>query len=67
MTAYIQALQSIRNQTRREDALHARLAQISIGGHQTGSLSENDPLPRGYLGKALTASLCLYVHLQWNR
>ena len=45
ITTYIQGIQSIREQSNRDDALRARLAHVSIGGHQVGSLSQDKPLP----------------------
>jgi hypothetical protein len=67
ITAYIQALQTIRKKKDRDDALKARLAHVAIGDHRIGALSQDEPLPGGYLGTALTASLCPDAHLQWTK
>ena len=45
ITAYLQGLQSIRKKTDKDDALHARLAHISVGGQRIGVLSQDEPLP----------------------
>ena len=67
ITAYIQSLQSFREKTDRDDALKARLAHITLGGQRIGVLTQDEPLPRGYLGTALTASLCPDAHLRWTK
>ena len=54
IAAYIQSLQSFRKKTDREDALKARLAHITLGGQRIGVLTQEEPLPGGYLGPALT-------------
>jgi hypothetical protein len=66
-TAYIQGLQSIREKSDRDDALRARLGHITLGGQRLGVLSQDEPLPRGYLGPALIASLCPDAHLRWTK
>jgi len=63
ITAYIQGLQSIRKKKIKDDALKARLAHVTIGDQRIGALSQDEPLPGGYLGTALTASLCPDAHL----
>jgi hypothetical protein len=65
ITAYIQALQIIRKKRDRDDALGARRAHVSIGGRPMSTLTHDEPLSRGYLGTALTASLCRNAHLHW--
>ena len=60
-------LQTFRKKTDRDDALKARLANIALGGQRIGVLTQNKPLPGGYLGTALTASLCPDAHLQWTK
>jgi hypothetical protein len=57
VTAYIHSLQSISRKNGRDDALRARLAHITLSGKPIGSLSQDEPLPGGYLGTSLTASL----------
>jgi hypothetical protein len=64
ITACIQGLQSIRTKSNRVHALRARLAHVSIGGHQISSLSQDVPLPGGYLDTTLKASLCPDAHLR---
>ena len=67
VTAYLQGLQTLRKKKDKDDALRARLANISIGGTRIGVLSQDEPLPGGYLGTALTASLCPDAHLRWTK
>ena len=67
LTAYLQGLQSIQKKPERHDALKARLAHVSIGGQRLEVLSQDEPLPGGYLGTALTASLCPDAHLRWTK
>jgi hypothetical protein len=50
--------------TDKDDALKARLAHITLGGQRIGVLTQDEPLPSGYLGTALTASLCMDAHLR---
>jgi hypothetical protein len=63
ITTYMQNLQSFRKKANRDDTLRARLAHITLGGQRTGVLTHDEPLPGGYMGMALTASLCPYAHL----
>ena len=63
----MQNLQSFRKNADRDDALRARLAHIAMGGQRIGVLTQDEPLPDGYLGTALTASLCPDAHLQWTK
>ena len=58
VTAYLQGLQTLRKKKDKDDALRARLANISLGGTRIGVLSQDEPLSGGYLDSALTASLC---------
>ena len=44
ITAYIQGLQTIRKKSDRDDALRARLAHVSLGGHRIGVLSHDESL-----------------------
>ena len=67
MIAYIQSLQSFRKKTDRDDTLKARLAQITLGGQRIGVLTQDEPLPGGYLDTALMASLCPDAHLRWKK
>jgi len=67
ITAYLQGLQTTRKKKDRNDALRARLAHVSLGGQRIGVLSQDEPLPGGYLGTTLTASLCPDAHLKWTK
>ncbi len=66
-TAYLQGLQTLRKKKDKDDVLRARLANLSLGGTRIGILSQDEPLPGGYLGTALTASLCPDAHLRWTK
>jgi hypothetical protein len=55
-----------KNKKDRDTALQTRLAHVSIGGAPIPILSQDEPLPGGYLGTALTASLCPKAHLEWT-
>ena len=59
----MQNLQSFRKKTDRDDALKARLVHIALGGQRIEVLTQDEPLPGGNLGTALTASLCPDAHL----
>ena len=67
VTAYIHSLQSISRKNGRDDALRARLAHITLSGKPIGSLSQDEPLPGGYLGTSLTASLSPAAYLHWTK
>jgi hypothetical protein len=67
VTAYIHELQSIPHKGVRDDALRARLAHITLSGRRIGSLTQDEPLPGGFLGTPLTASLSPVAHLQWTK
>ena len=66
-TAYIHELQTISRNRERDDALRARLAHITLSGQPIGSLTHDEPLPGGYLGTSLTASLSPEAHLHWTK
>jgi hypothetical protein len=51
----------------RDDALWVRLAHVNMAGCPIGSLTQDEPLPGGYLGTSLTASLCPNAHLRWTK
>ena len=51
----------------RDVAFKARLAHITLGGQHIGFLTQDETLPGGYLGTALTASLCPDEHLRWTK
>ncbi len=63
----MQNLQFFRKKADRDDALRARLAHLTLGGQRIEVLTQDEPLPGGYLGTALTASLCPDAHLQWTK
>ena len=67
VTAYIHELQKLRRKRDRDDALRARLAHITLDGRPIGSLTQDEPLPGGYLGTSLTASLSPEAHLHWTK
>ena len=63
VTTYIHELQSIPRKRARDDALRARLPHITLAGRPIGSLTQDEPLPGGYLGMSLPASLSPEAHL----
>ena len=67
VTAYFHEIQSIPRKRDRDDALRARLAHITLAGRPIGSLTQDEPLPGGYLGTSLTASLSPEAHLHWTK
>ena len=67
VTAYIHGLQTISRKRDRDGALRARLAHITLSGQPIGSLTHDEPLPGGYLGTSLTASLSPETHLHWTK
>jgi hypothetical protein len=64
LTGYIYELQSLKRKKDHDSALQARLANIRVGHTPISIISQDDPLPEGYLGTALTASLSLKAHLK---
>ena len=66
LTGYIYELQSLKRKKDRDSALQARLANIRVGHTPITIISQDDPLPGGYLGTALTASLSPKAHLTWT-
>jgi hypothetical protein len=67
ITAYLLGLQSIHKKIDKDDAHCARLAHVSPGAHRIGVISQDEPLLGGYLGIALTASLCPDAYLKWTK
>jgi hypothetical protein len=63
--AYIHELQVIPPKKDRDEALHCRLAHVKLAGRPIGALTKDEPLPGGYLGTSLTASLSPKAHLLW--
>ncbi len=51
----------------RDDALRVRLAHVKLAGRPICSLTHDEPFAGGYLGTALTASLCPDAHLNWTK
>jgi hypothetical protein len=66
LIGYIHAIQLIKRKVDRESALQARLANVPVGSTPIPIISHDDPLPGGYLGTTLTASLCPEAHLAWT-
>ena len=66
LTGYIHKLQLIKSKKDRDMALQTRLAHVRINDTPIPVLSQDEPLPGGYLGTALTSSLCPKEHLQWT-
>ena len=67
ITAFIQDLQAIPCKRDTDYALKARLAHVHLADCPIGSLTHDEPLPGGYLGTSLTASLCPDAHLRWTK
>jgi hypothetical protein len=66
LTGYIHKLQTIKSNKDRDVAIQTRLAHVRINDSPILVLSQDEPLPGGYLGTALTTSLCPKAHLQWT-
>ncbi len=67
ITAYIHKLQAIPKKGDRDDALRSCLANVNLAGRPIGVLTQDEPLPGGYLGTSLTASLSPMAHLLWTK
>jgi hypothetical protein len=67
ITAYIHKLQSIPKKRDRDTTLLSRLAHVQLAGRPIGALTQDKPLPGGYLGTSLTASLSPEAHLLWTK
>jgi hypothetical protein len=67
ITAYIHELQSIPKKRDRDADLLSRLAHIQLAGRPIGALTQDEPLPGGYLGTSLTASLSPEAPLLWTK
>ena len=65
ITGFIQQLQSISRKSDRDAALAGRLAYFKVSGRRIKTVSQDEPLPGGYLGTALTASLNPQAQLSW--
>jgi len=66
IAAFIHDLQAIPRKRDRDDALRARRAHVVMASRPIGSLTQDKPLPGGYQGTSLTASLCPDAHLRWT-
>jgi len=64
IATYIHALPSITRKRDRDKALRAKLAHLTLANRALDSLTQDEPLPRGYLGTSLTASLSPEAHLR---
>ncbi len=45
----------------------SRIAHVTLAGRPIGALTQNEPIPGGYLGTSLTASLSPEAHLLWTK
>ncbi len=59
VTAYIHELHAMSNKIDIDEALRSRLAHFKLVGRLIGVLTHGEPLPGGYLGTSLMASLPL--------
>ena len=66
LAGYLHKLHSIKTKKDRDTALQTRLAHVRIDGAPIPVLSQDDPLPGGYLDTALTSSLCPKARLKWT-
>jgi hypothetical protein len=66
LTGYIHTLQQIKRKSDRDAALQARVAHVQVGTTSIPIISQDDPLPGGYLGTTLTSSLYPKAHLKWT-
>ena len=64
-TGWVPKLQAILKTTERDAALKNSLAHVTILGSHIPTLGQDDPLPGGYLGCQLTASLSSGPQKQW--
>ncbi len=67
ITVFIHDIQAIPRKWDRDDALRARLAHVNLAGRPTWSLTQDEPLPGGYLGTSLAASICPGAQLTWTK
>ncbi len=51
----------------RDEALRSRLAHVKLAGRPIGALTQEEPLPGGYIGTSITASLSPMAHLLWTK
>jgi len=63
ITAYIHELQYISRKRDRDVALRSRLVHVTLAGRPIGALTQDEPLPGGYLSMPLTSSLSPEAHL----
>jgi hypothetical protein len=67
ITTFFHELQAIPRKRDRDDAIRARLAHVNLAGRPIGFLTQYEPLPGGFLGTSLTASLRPDAHLRWTK
>jgi hypothetical protein len=66
LAGYLHKLQDIKTKETATRHYKTRLAHVRIGGIPIPIISQDDPLPGGYLGTTLTTSLCPKAHLKWT-
>ena len=64
VTAFLPNLQHLPKKDR-DDALRARLSPLTLQGKPVPILTQDEPLPGGYLGTQITAALTRTPHLTW--
>ena len=67
IAAYIHALQSLPPKRDRDLALRSRLDHATLAGRPICALTQEKPLPSGYMGTFLTASLSPEARLLWTK
>ena len=66
-TGFIPDFQRFKKDIQRKGALEGLLSSLRLGGQRIPVLPQDEPLPGGYLGTCLTASLHNGAHLNWAR
>ena len=66
-TGFIPDFQRFKKDIQRKEALEGLLSSLNLGGQRIPVLPQDEPLPGGYLGTCLTASLHNDAHLKWAR
>ena len=66
LTCCIHEIQALKREKDRDCELQTSIANIGVGHTPISIMSQDDPLPGGYLGIALIASLSPKAHLQWT-
>ena len=65
ITGWVPEIQTIQKKAERDMALKNSLAHVNILGSHIPTLAQDEPLPGGYLGCQLTASLSSGAQKQW--